>query len=57
MLSYLHDGRVEPPSESSEGRAFREHSSPNATIGRLLLAVSQIMLSLILALMTAAAAG
>ena len=57
MISYLHDGRVEPPSESSEGRAFREHSSPNATIGRLLLAVSQIMLSLILAPMTAAAAG
>ena len=57
MLSYLYDGRVEPPGESSEGRAFRERSSPDATIGRLLLAVSQTMLSLILALMTAAAAG
>ena len=56
MISYLYDARAEPPSESSEGRAFREHSSLDATIGRLLLAVSQTMLSLILALMTAAVA-
>ena len=56
MTSYLCDGRVEPPSESSEGTLSREHGGLDANVGRLLLAVSQTVLSLILALMTAAVA-
>ena len=56
MISYLYDGCVEPPSESSEGTLSREHGGLDANVGRLLLAVSQTMLSLILALMTAALA-
>jgi hypothetical protein len=57
MKPHLHDGRIEPPGENPEGTALREQSSLKVSGGRLLLAVPRIVIALILALMTAAAAA
>ena len=57
MTSYVHDRCAEPPGENPEGTTLREQSGIKVSGRRLLLAVPRIVFPLILALMTAAAAG